>query len=128
MDENIVALCDVDDEMAAKGYDTFPNAKRFRDFRKMFDVMHKEIDAVIISTPNHTHFAATMHAMELGKHVYVEKPLAHDVWQVKTLKKAAAYYNVISQMGNQGHATDGIRRVKEWYDAGLLGEVREVLA
>ena len=77
--ENIVAMCDVDDQSAADGYNMFPNARKFKDFRVMFDKMHKEIDAVIISTPDHTHFAATMAAMELGKHVYVEKPLAHNI-------------------------------------------------
>ena len=128
MEENIVALCDVDDTMAANGFSLLPEARRFRDFRVMFDQMEKEIDAVIISTPNHTHFAATMAAMQLGKHVYVEKPLAHDIWQLRTLKKAAHYYKVVTQMGNQGHVTNGIRSIKEWYEAGLLGEVTEVLA
>jgi predicted dehydrogenase len=90
--------------------------------------MHNEIDAVIISTPDHTHFAATMAAMELGKHVYVEKPLAHNVWELRTMKKAAKYYGIVSQMGNQGHTTNGIRLIKEWYDAGILGEVKEVHA
>jgi predicted dehydrogenase len=127
-EENIVALCDVDENRAAEGFNTFPNARRFKDFRKMFDEMGGEIDAVLISTPDHTHFAATMAAMQLGKHVYVEKPLAHNVWQLRTLKKAARHYNVITQMGNQGHTTDGIRRVKEWVDADVIGEVREVLA
>ena len=127
-EENIVALCDVDENRAAEGFNTFPNTRRFKDFRKMFDEMAGEIDAVLVSTPDHTHFAATMAAMQLGKHVYVEKPLAHNVWQLRTLKKAAHHYNVITQMGNQGHATDGIRRVKEWVDAGITGEVKEVLA
>ena len=126
--ENIVALCDVDDNRAAKGYKMFPKARKFKDFRVMYDQMAKEIDAVIITTPDHTHFAATMIAMELGMHVYVEKPLAHNVWQLRTLKKAAKYYKVVSQMGNQGHTTNGIRLIKEWYDQGILGEVREVHA
>jgi predicted dehydrogenase len=126
--ENIVALCDVDHNRAASGFKMFPKAKKFKDFRVMFDQMAKEIDAVIITTPDHTHFAATMIAMELGMHVYVEKPLAHNVWQLRTLKKAAQYYNVVSQMGNQGHTTNGIRLIKEWYDQGILGEVREVHA
>jgi predicted dehydrogenase len=127
-EENIVALCDVDENRAAEGFNTFPNARRFKDFRKMFDEMANEIDAVLVSTPDHTHFAATMAAMQLGKHVYVEKPLAHNVWQLRTLKKAAHHYNVITQMGNQGHATDGIRRIKEWVDAGITGDVKEVIA
>ena len=126
--ENIVALCDVDNSMASSGYRLFPKARKFRDFRVMFDQMAKQIDAVIITTPDHTHFAATMIAMELGKHVYVEKPLAHNVWQLRTLKKAAKYYKVVSQMGNQGHTTNGIRLIKEWYDQGVLGKVREVHA
>ncbi len=126
--ENIVALCDVDDRMTAKGFETYPDALRFKDFRVMFDKIGKKIDAAIISTPNHTHFAATMAAMELGIHVYVEKPLTHNVWQSRILKKAARYYKVTTQMGNQGHATDGIRNVKEWYDAGILGNVTEVEA
>ncbi|MCK5821950.1 MAG: Gfo/Idh/MocA family oxidoreductase [Bacteroidales bacterium] len=126
--ENIVAFCDVDDRMTEAAYEAYPDAKRFKDFRRMFDKMHRKIDAVIVSTPDHTHFAATIAAIELGKHVYVEKPLAHNVWQVRTLKEKAKEYGIISQMGNQGHATDGIRRVKEWYDAGVLGDVREVHA
>jgi predicted dehydrogenase len=125
---NIVALCDVDDRMMSKAAIGFPKAKQFRDFRVMFDKMANEIDAVVISTPDHTHFAATMVAMELGKHVYVEKPLAHNVWQLRTLKKAAKHYGIVSQMGNQGHTTNGIRLVKEWYDADVLGDVKEVHA
>ncbi len=126
--ENVVAMCDVDDKRAAEGYEAYPNAKRYKDFRKMLDDMGKQIDAVMISTPDHTHFPAAMAAMQLGKHVFVEKPLAHNIWQLRTLQKAAHHYNVITQMGNQGHATDGIRRVKEWVDAGILGDVKEVLA
>jgi predicted dehydrogenase len=126
--ENVVALCDVSDTAAAEGFKTFPKAKRFKDFRVMFDKMADDIDAVIIATPDHIHFAAAMTAMQLGKHVYVEKPLAHNIWQIRTLRKAAKHYNVINAMGIQGHATMGIRYVKEWYEAGILGEVKEVLA
>ena len=125
---NIVALCDVDDNRARNIYKKYPNAKTYKDFRKMLDEMYKEIDAVLIATPDHTHFAATMASMQLGKHVYVEKPLAHNVWQLRTLQKAAHHYGVITQMGNQGHATDGIRRVKEWFDAGITGDVKEIIA
>ena len=128
MEENIVAMCDVDDKRAAEGFKQCPNAKRYKDFRVMFDEMANEIDAVIISTPDHTHFAATMTAMQLGKHVYVEKPLAHNIWQLRTLKKAAKHYGIVSQMGNQGHTTNGIRLIKEWYEAGVLGQVREIHA
>ena len=127
-EENIVALCDVDEERGGEAAHRFPGARRFKDYREMFDKMAKEIDAVLVSTPDHNHFPAAMAAMENGKHVYVEKPLAHNVWQLRTLKKAAHHYKVISQMGNQGHATEGIRFIKEWYEAGVLGEVREVFA
>jgi len=126
--ENIVALCDVDDFRASEAYQTMPKAKRFRDYRVMFDQMHKEIDAVMVCTPDHSHFPAAMAAMQLGKHVMVEKPLAHNIWQLRTLKKAAHHYNVITQMANQGHTTNGIRCIKEWYEAGLLGNVTEVIA
>lgn len=126
--DSIVAMCDVDDRSSANGFEACPKAKRYKDFRKMFDEMAKDIDAVIIATPDHTHFAAAMAAMELGKHVFVEKPLAHNIWQLRTMKKAAKYYGVVSQMGNQGHTTNGIRLAKEWYQAGILGEVKEVIA
>ena len=109
-------------------YQKYPNVPRFKDFRVMLDKMEKQIDAVVISTPDHTHFVATLAAMELGMHVYTEKPLTHDIWQARTLSRAADYYNVVSIMGNQGHTTEGIRYIKEWYDAGVLGEVKEVLA
>ena len=125
---NVVGLCDVSDKRAAAGYEAYPQAKKFTDFRKMLDAIGNEIDAVVISTPDHTHFAATMAAMQMGKHVYVEKPLAHNIWELRTLKKAAKHYGIISQMGNQGHTTEGIRQVKEWYDQGVLGEVNEVIA
>lgn len=127
-DENIVALCDVSMSAAAEGFKTFPEARRFNDFRVMFDKMARDIDAVIIATPDHNHFPAAMSAMQLGKHVYVEKPLAHNIWQLRTLRKAAKEYKVITQMGNQGHTTNGIRQVKEWYEAGILGDVKEVFA
>ena len=126
--ENIVALCDIDDQRAGGAFEKFPNAKRFKDYREMLDKMGKEIDAVVVSTPDHSHFPATMAAMELGKHVFTEKPLAHNIWQCRTLKKGAKHHGVVSQMGNQGHATEGIRFIREWYEAGALGNVTEVLA
>ncbi len=128
MQENIVALCDVSETAAANGFKTLPNAKRYKDFRVMFDEMANQIDAVIVATPDFTHFPAAMAAMQLGKHVIVEKPLAHNIWELRTLRKAAKKYKVITQMGNQGHATMGIRYVKEWYEAGILGDVKEILA
>ena len=106
--ENIVAMCDVDDKRAARGYKSFPKAKKYKDFRKMFDEMSNQIDAVIISTPDHTHFAATMAAMQLGKHVYVEKPLAHNIWELRTLKKAAKHYE--STKGSKSSCFAGRRK------------------
>ncbi len=126
--ESLVAMCDVDERMSMEARKAVPNAKWYKDFRVMFDEMAKDIDAVMIATPDHTHFAAAMAAMELGKHVFVEKPLAHNIWQLRTLQKAAKHYGIVSQMGNQGHTTHGIRLVKEWYEAGVLGEVKEVIA
>lgn len=126
--ENYVAFCDVDDARAASNYAKFPDVPRFKDFRVMLEKMHRDIDAVVVSTPDHTHFAAACIAMERGKHVYVQKPLTHNIWQARTLRQAAHRFKVVTQMGNQGHATEGIRLIKEWYDAGVLGEVREVHA
>ena len=128
VDENFVAFCDVDDVTAAGTYTDFPEVPRFKDFREMLDKKDKEIDAVVIATPDHTHFVATYAAMAMGKHVLTEKPLVHNAWQARTLRKAAKYFNVITQMGNQGHATEGIRYVKEWYQSGAIGEVDEVIA
>jgi predicted dehydrogenase len=99
---------------------------KFTDFREMLDKKGSEIDAVLISTPDHTHFAAAMAAMEAKKHVFVQKPLAHNIWQVRTLQKAAHKHGVQTVMGNQGHCWEGIRLVKEWFEAGVLGEVKEV--
>jgi predicted dehydrogenase len=125
--ERFVALCDVDDQRACKAYEAHPSVPRFKDFRVMLDKLHKEIDAVAISTPDHTHFPIAMAAMELGKHVFVQKPLAHNIWQVRTLRKAARHYRVITQMGNQGHTFEGMRRIKEWVDAGVVGDVSDVV-
>ncbi|HSH09839.1 MAG TPA: Gfo/Idh/MocA family oxidoreductase [Oceanipulchritudo sp.] len=126
--EILAAFCDVDEAHAGNMYKAFPEVPRYRDFRQMLDRHWKELDGVMISTPDHTHFVATIACMERGLPVFTEKPLTHNIWQARTLIKAADYYKVITAMGNQGHATEGIRYIKEWYDAGVLGEVREVLA
>ncbi len=128
MGENYVAFCDVDDDCAAENYARFPDVPRFKDFRRMLEKMHRDIDAVVVSTPDHTHFAPAYLAMEFGKAVYVQKPLTHNVWEARTLQRAARRFGVVTQMGNQGHTTEGIRLVKEWHEAGVLGEVREVHA
>ena len=125
-EENFVAFCDVDDERAAKTFEEFPNVPRFRDFRVMLDKMGSQIDAVTVSTPDHMHFAVAMSALALGKHVFVEKPLAHNVTQTRLMLQRAREKKVATQMGNQGHAGEGCRLLKEWFEAGVLGEVREV--
>jgi predicted dehydrogenase len=123
--ENFVAFCDVDDERAAETYKEYPDVPRFRDFRQMFDKMGSKIDAVTVSTPDHMHFPIAMAALQLGKHVFVEKPLTHTVWEARQLAKLAREKKVATQMGNQGHAFDGARVLREWVQAGVLGEVRE---
>lgn len=125
-EENIVALCDVDLKRGGKTFGAHPKAKRFRDFRVMLDKMEKEIDAVIIATPDHTHAAATMEAMRRGKHVYTQKPLTHTIWEARQLTEASKRYGVATQMGNQGHSSNGARQTVEWIRAGVIGEVREV--
>ncbi len=126
--QNIVALCDVDENYAAKKFAQYPQAKRFKDFRVMLDTMGAEIDAVVIGTPDHTHAVIAMEAMKRGKHVYCEKPLAHSIDEVRKLMAAAKQYKVVSQLGNQGHSSDAIRRLCEWVWAGAIGSVRSVHA
>ncbi|MBK1877692.1 Gfo/Idh/MocA family protein [Pelagicoccus mobilis] len=127
--ENIVALADVDSSMFHQHADNHPHllkCKTFADFRVMLDKMEKEIDAVCINTPDHTHFSATMHAMEMGKHVCTQKPLTHNIWQARTLQKAKKKYKVVTNMAVQGHTFNGIRQMKEWYEADVFGQIREV--
>jgi len=124
--ENFVAFADVDDENAADTYKKFPDVPRYRDYRKLLDEHGKDIDAVAITTPDHMHFPIAMAALQLGKHVFCEKPLTHTIWEARTLAQLAREKKVATQMGNQGHASEGIRLLKEWIDAGVLGEVREV--
>jgi predicted dehydrogenase len=123
--QNIVALCDVDDVRAGKAYDRFPAARKFYDFRAMFDEMEKEIDGVVISTPDHTHFHPAWWAMQRGKHVYLEKPLAHSVWEVRELTKLAAEKKLATQLGAQRHTLEGLRRGVELVQAGAIGTVTE---
>ncbi len=125
---NFVALCDVDDKYAAKEFAKYPKAKQFKDYRVMLDKMGKEIDAVVIGTPDHTHAVIAMEAMRRGKHVYCEKPLAHTVHEVRELMAAARKYKVVTQLGNQGHSSDSIRRVCEWVWAGAIGKVHTIHA
>jgi predicted dehydrogenase len=122
----IVALCDVDDRHLDAKAKQFPRAKRYRDFRQMLDECGKYIDAVTVSTPDHTHAVAAMMAIKMGKHVYCQKPLTHTVWEARQLREAARQHKVVTQMGNQGSASDGLRRSVELVQAGLIGPVREV--
>jgi len=124
--ENIVALCDVDWSYAMKTFNDYPNAKRFRDWRVMFDEMGKSIDAVCIATPDHTHAVIAAHAITLGKHTYVQKPLTHTVYESRLLAKLAKKHKVATQMGNQGNSFDWSRQVSEWIWDGAIGEVAEV--
>jgi predicted dehydrogenase len=124
---NIVALCDVDWKQAEKTFERFPKAKRYKDFRKMLD-NEKNIEAVIVATPDHFHTVAAMAAMRRGKHVYVQKPLTRTVWEARMLTEAARKYKVVTQMGNQGHSGNGVRDICEWIWAGVIGDVKEVHA
>lgn len=125
-DENYVAFCDVDDARAAEAYEKFPSVPRFRDYREMFAQMGDRIDGVVVSTPDHMHFPVAMSALALRKHLYVEKPLTHTVGEARLMAAAARRAGVITQMGNQGHSMDGTRILREWIEAGTLGEIREI--
>lgn len=125
---NIVALCDVDDRQTKKSRERFPKANYYKDFRELLEKEKNNIDACSISTPDHTHAVATLAAMQLGKHVYTQKPLTHDIHEARILAKAAQKYKVVTQMGNQGASGDGVRKAKEIYCAGLIGDVHEVHA
>jgi len=133
--ENIVALCDVDESEAAIAkmkqstetpiLERFPKAARYRDYRVMLE-KQKDIDAVIVATPDHTHAVIAMAAMQLGKHVYVQKPLTRTLSEARALTEAARRYKVVAQMGNQGRSGDGVRLIQEWIEDGAIGTVREV--
>ncbi len=123
--QNIVALCDVDWDYADRIFNTYPGARKWKDYREMLE-QQKDIDAVVIATPDHTHAVQAMMAMQSGKHVYVQKPLTHSVWEARQLTEAARKYRVATQMGNEGHSNDEVRRVAELIHAGVIGDVYEV--
>lgn len=132
--DNIIALCDVDESAAAKQArvrqgttpEKFPKAPaEYKDFRVMLE-KQKDIDAVIVATPDHMHAFVAMTAMQLGKHVYVQKPLTRTISEARALTEAARKYKVVTQMGNQGHSEEGLRLMQEWFNAGVIGDVREV--
>jgi len=126
--QNIVALCDVDWKYASGTFNKYPKARVYKDYRQMYDEMGDSIDAVIVATPDHTHAIITTAAMRMGKHVYVQKPLTHSVYESRVLKDLANETRVATQMGNQGNSGEGIRQACEWIWDGAIGEVTEVHA
>ena len=126
--ENIVALCDVDWKYADKCFNDFPGAKKYKDWRVMYDEMSKSIDGVMIATADHTHAIIAAHAIALGKHVYLQKPLTHTVYESRLLTKLADKYKVATQMGNQGSSGEGVSLTCEWLANGEIGEVTKVEA
>ena len=124
--QEIVGLCDAHFDNAAGTFKRFPDAPRYRDYRRMLLDLDDRIDAVTVSTPDHTHFPAAMMAISMGKHIFVQKPLTHSVWEARELTLAARRHGVATQMGIQGHAEENKRRIVEFIHAGLIGTVREV--
>jgi predicted dehydrogenase len=123
--ENIIALCDVDDNAAAGPRKKYPNAAFYKDFRKMLE-KEKSLDAVVVSTPDHLHATIASMAIRMGKHVYCQKPLTQTIYEARLLRRLAKEYNVATQMGNQGSAEDGLRRAVEVVQSGFIGPVRQV--
>lgn len=128
LNTNVVAMCDVNERKAELSFKEIPQARKFNDFRKMLDEMNKDIDAVVVATPDHTHAVAVAAAMRAGKGVYCEKPLTHDIKEARTLRELAAECKVATQMGNQGTSSEAFRRAVELIQGGVIGEVREVHA
>lgn len=124
--ENIVALCDIDKERSRELINKYPDAKFYFDFRKMFDELGKSIDAVNVATPDHTHYLIASTAMRLGKHVYCQKPLTQTIYEARQLRNLAGKSGLVTQMGNQGSAADGLRRAVEVIQSGIIGHAREV--
>ena len=123
--ENLVALCDVNQKQLAEPSKLLPKARKYSDFRKMFDEMDRQIDAVVIATPVHSHAVIAATAMKRHKHVYLEKPLTRGVGEARAMREMARRYKVVTQMGNQGMATDSFRRTLELIQDGAIGDIRE---
>ncbi|MDR2233433.1 MAG: Gfo/Idh/MocA family oxidoreductase [Tannerella sp.] len=119
-------LCDVDDRQAAGAVKKYPNVPYIKDFRELYDKHHKDFDAVCITTPDHNHAIQAFGAMRMGKHVYLQKPLTHDIYEARILTQAAGKYKVVTQMGDQGNSNDGMKTLREWFDAGLIGDITKV--
>ena len=123
---DIAFLCDVDDRQSAKSRKKYPKAKYYKDYREMLEKEHMHIDAVSVSTPDHMHGVQAMAAMQLKKHVYVQKPMAHDIYEARMMTQAAHTHNVVTQMGNQGASGSGVRVLQDWYNANLIGDVHTI--
>lgn len=133
---NMVGFCDVMPDTSVKPwggyrpasyvYKKFPNVPRYTDFRVMLDELDKQIDAVVVATPDHMHYPISAWAIAMGKHVYCEKPLTRTVWEARELRRLADEAGVVTQMGNQGHTNEGWRVIREWYDAGIIGDIKEI--
>ena len=124
--ENIVAIADVDWGYAKPVMDRYPNAKKYKDYRQMYSEMGSSIDAVMVATADHTHAIIAAEAITMGKHVYVEKPLTHSIYEARLLKKLAEKYGVATQMGNQGSSGEGTRKIIQWVQNGEIGTVTKV--
>ncbi|MGA2616128.1 MAG: Gfo/Idh/MocA family oxidoreductase [Thermoguttaceae bacterium] len=123
---NLAAFAEVDEPYAAATFKAHPNVPRYTDYRKMFDELERKIDAVVVATPDHHHYPASMMALNRGKHVYCEKPLTYTIAQARLLAKVAREKKLATQMGNQGNSSDSTRLIREWIKAGVLGEIREI--
>src|SRR5262249_46532894 len=123
---DVVALCDIDARRLAKKAESLPDAKTYRDFRELLEDLGPKIDAVVVSTPDHTHAAAAVAAMRRGKHVYCQKPLTHAPYEARVMRETAAKMGVATQMGNQGTSHPGFRSGVELIRSGLVGPIREV--
>ncbi|HTJ12291.1 MAG TPA: Gfo/Idh/MocA family oxidoreductase [Dinghuibacter sp.] len=119
-------ICDVDERQAVENRKKFPKALFYKDFREMLERSGKSIDAVSVGIPDHQHAVAAMAAMKMGKHVYVQKPLTHDIYEARMLTQAAHQYKVVTQMGNQGASGDGVRQLVDWYKAGIVGDIHTI--
>lgn len=123
-----LCFAEVDNNNIGRAKEKWPNATHYSDYRQMFDKQAKDIDAVMVGTPDHHHYPATAIAMQLGKHVYTQKPLTHTIWESRQLALASTKFKVATQMGNQGHANEGNRLIVEYIRSGMLGEIREIHA
>ncbi len=126
--ENLVAMVDVDLRQSKTNFNTHNKAKTYTDFRKMYDEVGQDLDAVMVATPDHTHAVIALPAIRMGKHVYVEKPLTHNVYEARLLTEEARKHKVVTQMGNQGASGEGVRQTMEWIQSGVIGEVYRVHA